>query len=790
MIYPTKMTSICATLMLAGIAHAQNPVPLDPEPPAPAAPEPVRVPVVGAEKEKPAVDGEPAKPNNQIKGSIEQPAMTGDIMASLYRTWTGKRVIVSQAAQAKTISFIQPGPLSYDEAARLLEKAALLEGLAFVPSGPNEVKLLVAGNSGKNGPPLVTRIEDLPEGEQLVTYVMTLENIKPEEAMNIFQGATKGLSEGGVIIPVPNTSSLIITENSALIKTLHELKEKIDKPQDLAVRRIITLEHADAEEVAEMVTTFMEFSAQQNTRFSTGTGASNAPRAGGNRPGGNGGNRSGGFPAGNRNNAGGESFASVQILAEPRTNRIFVMGRPIDIEFAMGMIKDIDAPISRRNLYKHKLSFLSVSDFLPIAQNAIELATSNNAEASGGGAAGGAGRGNTGGNAGGNPAAGGDNQAANSSDRAASSLDDSNRLEYPESILIGKTLLVADNANNSLIVQGPPQSITVVRDLIKEMDVSSDQVQITAVFGRYSLGKELNFGVDFGRTYQKTRGANSGFALQNRTSYPLLADPEALNSVGALNGLSTDPSAIAGLSLYGQIGKHFFPTLQALEGTGRFKLLARPKVFTTNNRKAILSSGQSIAVPTNSLSSNTGVGGNVSQSTNIAYRDVLLKLEVIPLVNNKDEVTLQISFVNDNVVGNQLIDGNEVPTIGKEEILTTVTVPNGETVVLGGLITERDEKSVSGIPILSSIPGIGKIFSSTQIDKNREELVIFIKPQIVGSRTDLDELQQYNQQESQLAEEIQSAGVLPVKDAEAYAEDAKPAPTTAPRTNRFRGLRR
>ena len=145
----------------------------------------------------------------------------------------------------------------------------------------------------------------------------------------------------------------------------------------------------------------------------------------------------------------------------------------------------------------------------------------------------------------------------------------------------------------------------------------------------------------------------------------------------------------------------------------------------------MISSGQKIAVPTNSYQSGGNVGA--SQSTNIEYRDVVLKLEVIPLINSENEVTLQISQINDKVVGTQVIDSNTLPIIGTEEILTTVTATNGQTVVLGGLITERTERTVNGVPILIQIPIIKHLFGTTKDQVKREELLIFIQPKILDT---------------------------------------------------------
>jgi type II secretory pathway component GspD/PulD (secretin) len=89
--------------------------------------------------------------------------------------------------------------------------------------------------------------------------------------------------------------------------------------------------------------------------------------------------------------------------------------------------------------------------------------------------------------------------------------------------------------------------------------------------------------------------------------------------------------------------------------------------------------------------------------------------------------------VNDKVVGTQTIDNNAVPIIGTEELETTVTVTNGQTVVLGGLITERTERTINGVPILIQIPLIKHLFGTTKDVKNREELMIFIQPRILDT---------------------------------------------------------
>jgi len=123
-------------------------------------------------------------------------------------------------------------------------------------------------------------------------------------------------------------------------------------------------------------------------------------------------------------------------------------------------------------------------------------------------------------------------------------------------------------------------------------------------------------------------------------------------------------------------------------------------------------------------------------------------------VNSDNEVTLKISFINEDIVGSQIVSGNTIPTIGTEELFTTVKVPNNGTVLLGGLITENSADNKTGVPILSRIPGLGKIFSSTSKVTSKEELVIMIQPKIVDGTVALGDLQDYNASRSGVTSDV------------------------------------
>lgn len=297
--------------------------------------------------------------------------------------------------------------------------------------------------------------------------------------------------------------------------------------------------------------------------------------------------------------------------------------------------------------------------------------------------------------------------------------------------MINKTRIIADPLANAIIVIGPKENQDKVDQLLDKLDRKSPQVYLATVIGQLTLGDGMQFGVDYLQKFAST-GSNSGVASA------FLAGREDIitnNNVADMrdNLITTAIANAKGFNLYGQLGESLDVFVSALETTNNFKVLSRPSVFALNNKRAVITSGQSIPVPESSLanaSSNNNGTGNVT--TTITYKDVVLKLEVIPLINPDGDVTLRVAQVNDTVVGNQVVAQNNVPIIGTEQIATTVTVPTGNTVVLGGLITETEKKDTEGIPVLSRIPGVGRLFREDVTSKERKELVIFIQPMVVN----------------------------------------------------------
>jgi len=800
----SKSHFLLVGLIASGTALAQVP------PPPPPAGAPVRPGAV------PQLPNDPAALAQKVKqdGFLE-PKINGERLAELYTELTGRRVTVSNAAISAEFRFVQQGPITYGEAAELLKVAAVLEGFVFVPSGENHDKLVYSQNQAQAtglNLPVITDAADLPENEQVVTYVMPLKHIKPDEVVRAFTAVVKQFGNYGSVAAVPNAASVIITENTSLIRRLIELQDVIDVPKSDVGTKFIKVQYADVTELSEILNEILNTQQQQQStagvqRVSNGAPATPAVVAPG-----------GAVPAATQGATGAEGGGAgedvpIQIVPSPRTNQIFAMGRPVDIVFVETLIAGFDTPTDTRNYLRRKLKFLAVADFLPVAEQALQRAFGGSSAQGGasGGTQGGGGRsganfgsgggggGNTsrtnqassrsggssrssgssfgsnqGGSSGGSSGFGGGSSGGGGGGGGSGASGDTLVNNAPTAQLVGRTLLVADNITNSLVVQGPPASLEVVSQLLDEIDVKAEQVMISCVFGQLQLGDNMSYGLDFLRNVEN-RGDNAIGGRGGSGTGPIVP----------LDGSAFDPgdlAATAGLGIYGKIGPYLNVYLDALQATTKFNIVARPTVFMANNQTGLIRSGQQIAVPTNSFNS-----GTTGQSTNIDYRDVVLDLEVTPLVNSPDEITLQISVLNDEVVGSQVIEGvGEVPTISTRLLETTVTVPNNETIVLGGLITTRNNQSRSGIPLLSQIPYIGGLFGSTDNKVDREELLVFIQPKIVNDKgslysgqADVDSRYKFDDENREF---IDGPGVLPSKEAidkaaiSGKAQNAGPAP--------------
>jgi len=737
-----------------------------PPPPAPAPPpqqaEPLPPVDLEPANERPAPSAPLVPPEQPIRLTFPNTSVTE--ILSLYEVLTGKRLVRDSAlAQGAPLTIMVPGEVPKSEAIRLIEASLLLNGYTFVPVDENTQKILGPTKFPRSeGIPIFSTPYTLPPSDQVVSYFMKFSYLAPEQAVQLFQTFVSPPKAYTSFTPVPNVQAVLITENVPVIRKLISLQAMVDVPPAQVVTEFVTLKRADAEKVVEILQSLVEKRDE------------GAPRAPG-QPGQPQVDAQGQIIQAALATGGGAQFESnlivgeTQLAADPRTNRILVVTRPVNMPYIKKLIAELDAPVPLDAVLERSLKFVSAIDVLPVLSDLL-----SDGETEGGGATtgraeggravieGGTGTGQGIGSDGGLSTGGGTSRP----DRIREPTEDG----APQSIIVGKTKIIADKSSNTIIVIGPPDSRQKAAQLLDMLDVRPRQVYIAAVIGELNLSDEMEFGFSYFLRYT-SNGAGTGLAGS-------LINPLGLDPGNVLSG-SNLPNPVdlirpqlfqglQGLTIYGTIADAVDVYARALEETGKFKVLSRPVVYTSNNKKAVISSGQQVPFVSSTLASSTITTQNTTGiSSNITYKDVLLKLEVLPLINANKDVTLVIVQTKNDVLRFENLGGNLTPIIGSQELTTTVTVPSGGTVVLGGLIVERMEAADAGVPFLMRIPVLGYLFKQNSRKVQRQELLILLQPTVVENDADLAEASWQERYRSKIGDE-------------AYAEAAPPAFANTP----------
>jgi type II secretion system protein D len=682
--------------------------------------------------------------NDDTWSSFQAINATIDTVLMQYEQLTGKILIKDSNLAANTlpITISVPQPVRKSELIRLIEAALLLNNIVLVPSQePNSVKVINI-NTGKNprseGVRLYTGPESIPDGEQVISYYMPFKYITANEALTVFQ--THILPRAYTsFVPINSAQALLITESTTVIRQLIALQELIDVPPARIVSEFVPLLRADAERVAETINKLMEYQRKERAGGEQANAVPGQPVTAAQPATGPGGSDA------------GTLSSQVQLVPDTRTNRILVVSKPQNISYFRTLIKQFDAAVGVAEPLEYHLRYVSAGEVLPVLQDLLAEDQTQTAQAAPG--AGQQPQQQRTVNLGGGPrssntqTAGGYSPVSSSAGSVGAGedlLQEPNEQLGPQAVIVGRSRIISDAKDNKILVIGPPESVRKVRTILDLLDRRPQQVYLSTVIGQLTLTNDFQFGVDWVQTFKKLHG-HSGVAAGNLNvagvssagntapGSVVVGDPRQLLSNGVFPALS-------GLAIYGTIGDAVSYFVRALDERSNFKILARPAVYTANNKRAVISSGQRVPVPQSTLSNlTTGTTGGIvnnSSSTAVAatvgYEDVELRLEVIPLINSNNEVTLKVAQINDTLGANVNISGNQVPIVNSQRITTTVTIPSGATIVLGGLIKDEVTKDNNGIPYLMDVPYLGNLFKYTTNNKERDELLVFIQPTVVN----------------------------------------------------------
>ena len=815
MLRPSILFSLLA---LAAGAVAQNPA--QPALPVPVVPgQPARPNIPAAAATTPSADGV----------TLQYPNADVGLILDVYEGLTGRRLIRDNTIGVSgAVSIVVNQKIPKEEAIKIIEISLLMNNITLIPvDGPQSKLWKAIGGAGKSprnaGIPIISEYDELPENEQVVTFLKKLEYADPTELATTLGQAIPAGPLGPGITPLPKAGALLITENTVIIRGLLRIIREIDLPPAEVKSEFFSLQRADAKDVLEKLQDIIQPKGQTATATTTTPGSARAtlprPNAaltpeGVPLPGGNATVEVTG-PGTIEVNSGRVLSEDAVVVgktilqADQRTNRIHIVTRPVNLKFFRKLIDQLDADTVFGEPVTRPLKFVQAGDILQAMKQAI---SDPGEKDQGGGAAGANGRtGTNRGSAGNTQNLSDNNRFGNNNSGGlgggggsgtggfSESLNAEERDVVPEAFTVGNTKIIADKRANAIIVIGNKDVQQKVFAFLDNIDVRSPQVTIHAVIGTLSLTDNEQFGVDYvlrngGDNGLRTSGGTAGFVVTPDT----LTTPRGLSLAALLNQSKITQIATggaAGLGGFFTAGNALDVIVQALNTTGRFKVTSNPSVFTSNNKKAVISSGTEIAVPTNITSSAVGVNANNGLSTNssVQFKTVATQLEVLPLINAENEVQLEIVQKIDELSGDSdTISGNNIPRISTRSLKTNVNVPNGATIVLGGLRIERNSTSKSGIPYLSKIPGLGALFRNTRTSKSREELVILLRPVVNATPRSTIEQRERELEGLQLEPDLE-AGLAPkgirkrvpadetFRRGEPLLREETPAPAPAPK---------
>ena len=703
----------------------------------------------------------PAVPPANAPATVRLQFPNSDVVdvLRLYEQLTGKKLVMDNFVQGKVNIFIARD-VSREEAIKIIEMSMSLNGISLVPTGKDLIAVVGAGQNPRKAPvPIVSDLSDIPAGNPVISFLFHLQYADPQELQQVLMAYFQGSSGTINILALPKSSALLVTQNADIVRQLANVISQIDVAPAEVVSEFIKLDRADASKVCDMLKDIFEKGTESPTQ--PGVRSVKVPGA---------------VPQPQPVEGAGLNVLSeeaiivgkIKLTPDVRTNRIHVVTRPINMPFIRQLIHEFDANVEFAKPVTRYLQYISAGDVLPVLVQALtEPGTEGAGGVPGGGGLPGASpqpqqqRGNIGGGAGGTQQNPYSSQFGTSGTAGGSSLNISEELSTqpvnttPQAVTIGNSKLIADQRANSIIVLGNREVVVKVEKILDQMDVQAPQVALSTVIGQLTLANNEEFGVDWFAKYRNrfigTQRNNQLFSNTNVSNDPGVPLPNPSISPGNI----LDPSNLinfsniirnvgAGTNIYVAAGNAFAAIVHLLESTNRFRVLSRPTVFTSNNKKAIIASGQEVPVPTSTLTNATNVTSVASIQSSIEYKKVVLQLEVVPLINSEKEVSLDILQKIDSLVpnGNVLISGNSVPTIDTKYIRTNVSAKNGSTIILGGLIQEQKQKQYDGFPYLSRIPVIGAAFRSTSSGKQRQELVILMCPQVTLTKLDQYRLRQ------------------------------------------------
>jgi general secretion pathway protein D len=275
---------------------------------------------------------------------------------------------------------------------------------------------------------------------------------------------------------------------------------------------------------------------------------------------------------------------------------------------------------------------------------------------------------------------------------------------------VAATRIIADRANNALVVLARPQLWQMIRQALERLDAEPQQVLIEATIAEITLNDELRYGVEW-----FLRANNLELRLTNTPS------PEPTGQFPGFSALFTS-------------GNDVRVILNALSAVTDVNVISSPQLLVLDNQTAELQVGDQVPVAVQTAQSISDP--NAPLINTIEYRDTGVILQVLPRVNASGRTTLEIAQEISDVVPTTT-SGLNSPTIRQRRVRSTVVVASGESVALGGLIREDRNRTRRGVPILHELPVVGPLFGARADVARRTEILILLTPYVIRSTAEV-----------------------------------------------------
>ena len=594
---------------------------------------------------------------------------------------TGENFLYDETVKGK-VTIVSPESMTLNEAYQLFLTVLNVKGYAVVPSG--KINKIVALKDAKSSN-LPTYVNGRSRtGEQIITRVFRLKHL---DAAII--GPT-------VLIPLvpttanvaayPPTNSLIITDTAANIERLAKIIRELDQPDSEGLIEIVPLVNSNAEELAKILNEIMNqpTAAPATRRRATAAGAANEP--------------------------------VTKIIPYAAGRSLIVLAGGEEMQIIKGLIAKLDEEIdgTRSNI---NLVYLENADAVILASTLNEILTGIKTETR--------------------------TVAASGTAGTASPLS------------AGPVTITADKPTNSLIINASPDDFRTIEEIIAKLDIKRKQVYVEALILELSMDATQRLGVSLqGAVSVGDDSLVIGSSNQN-------TGPVGIDGIQDSSGVGVPDlltAAIDGLMLGGFFNpitvtgpdgnQITVPALSVLIDVSKtdsdVNLLSAPRLLTSDNEEAEIIVGSNVPIITSRLT-DTGSSEGLAQSVSVERQDVALILRFTPQITEGDLVRLNVYQETTNIASSSVGNVNDVgPTFTKRVLRNTVLVENNKTVVLGGLIDTNVIDSVTKVPILGDIPGLGWLFKRTSSQERKTNLLVFINPTIIKSPGDLDRVTSRN----------------------------------------------